>query len=137
MLKVTLVTPEKKLVTNQEATDLLVPGYEGQLNILEGHADFMTILNTGALSFKAGEKERHFSVHWGYCEVSDDSVTILAEAAEDAANIDIERAEAAYSKAQEKLEEAGLTVADIEKYQSKLQRADLRITLARNYRENN
>jgi F-type H+-transporting ATPase subunit epsilon len=138
MLKVTLVTPEKKLFTEREVKQVFVPGYEGELNILEGHAAFMTTLETGAFRIEDAEgKSESFSLSWGYCEVNNDHINILAETAENAAKIDVERAQEAYEKAQQKLEEAGLSVSDIEKYQRKLQRADLRITLAQNFRENN
>lgn len=138
MLKLSLVTPEKKLLENEEVENLLVPGFEGQLNILEGHADFMTTLETGALHFTdSSGNTRSYSVCWGYCEVSNDEVTVLAETAESQKEINVERAEEAFRRAQEKLEQAGLAVEELEKYQRKLQRADLRLTLARAYRENN
>lgn len=138
MLKVTLVTPEKKLLTGTEVSEIFVPGFEGELNILEGHAAFMTTLETGELRLKGTEgKMDSYSVSWGYCEVNDDQVTILAETAEGAGEIDEFRAEEAYKKAQKKLEEAGLSVEDIDKQRRKLERANLRLSLAKSYRENN
>lgn len=138
MLKVTLVTPEKKLLTGKEISEIFVPGYEGELNILEGHASFMTTLETGVLRMKDTDgSEESFSVSWGYCEVNDDHINILAETAEGAGEIDHTRAEEAYKKSQARLEEAGLSVEDIDKHQKKLVRANLRLQLAKNFRENN
>lgn len=138
MLKVTLVTPEKRLFTNRDVKDIFVPGFEGELNILEGHAAFMTTLETGILRLVDAEGlSESFVVSWGYCEVNNDHINILAETAESGQELDVDRAENAYKRSQQKLEEAGLSVTDIEKYHKKLKRANLRFKIAKAYRENN
>ena len=97
----------------------------------------MTTLETGTLRLKSSDGNVEvYLVTWGYCEVNNDHVKVLAETAESVLDIDKSRAQEAYERAQKRLEDAGLSVEDIEKHQRKLMRADLRISLAQEYREN-
>jgi F-type H+-transporting ATPase subunit epsilon len=80
MFKLTLVTPEKRLVLDQELDEVTVPAYRGELNILPGHAPLVTTLETGVLSYKLkGQEAQKVSISWGYCQVSPTGVNILAE----------------------------------------------------------
>ncbi|MFK8137407.1 MAG: ATP synthase F1 subunit epsilon [Bdellovibrionales bacterium] len=136
-MKVTLVTPEKKLFTDRETKEIFVPGQEGELNILDGHAAFMSTLTTGCIKLVDPEgKVEAFSVCSGYCEINEDRVMILAETAESSVEVDIDRAEKSYKRAQEKLEQAGLTVPEYEQQMFKVKKASTRIELAREFREN-
>lgn len=80
-MKLTLLTPEKKIVMSQEVEEVLVPGHNGELDILPGHAPLMTLLSTGILRWKLkGSIEFHkIVVSWGYCEVNPEGVIVLAE----------------------------------------------------------
>lgn len=80
-MKLTLLTPEKKIVMNQEVDEVLVPGHNGELDILPGHAPLMTLLSTGILRWKLkGSTELNkIVVSWGYCEVNPEGVIVLAE----------------------------------------------------------
>jgi F-type H+-transporting ATPase subunit epsilon len=132
MLKLTVVTPEKKLVTDVEVDDLLVPAYRGELNILTGHAPLMTTLSTGVVQFKrkgSSETER-VAVSWGYCEVANDVVNILAETAEKPSEIDLSRAETSL-KSSEKALSGEVGGEELEKYRLKRERALVRISVAR------
>lgn len=80
MFKLTLVTPEKKIVTERELEEITLPAYAGELNILPGHAPLMTTLEAGVLKYKlVGETEQKLAISWGYCQVSPQGVNVLAE----------------------------------------------------------
>src|SRR5687768_14388596 len=102
MFILNLVTPEKKLVTDLEIDEVIVPAFRGQLDILPGHAPLMTTLGTGLLKYRAKGATGFESVvvSWGYCEVHPQGVVVLAEIAESLEEIDRARAEEALKKAQ-------------------------------------
>ncbi|MGE4133230.1 MAG: ATP synthase F1 subunit epsilon [Bdellovibrionales bacterium] len=129
MFVLNLVTPEKRLVTDSEVEEVIVPGYRGQLDILPGHAPLMTTLSTGSLQYrlKGTDKFQTVVVSWGYCEVNPNGVTVLAETAESTAEIDKQRAEEALKKAQARLMEPILEPDQIEVLQRKLARAQARL----------
>jgi len=80
MFKLTLVTPEKRLVLDQEIDEVTVPAFKGELNILPGHAPLITTLETGVLRYKLkGQAEERVAISWGYCQVSPLGVNILAD----------------------------------------------------------
>jgi F-type H+-transporting ATPase subunit epsilon len=132
MLKLTVVTPEKKLVTDVEIDDVLVPAFAGELNILPGHAPLMTTLSTGVVQFKrkGSTLTESIFVSWGYCEVANDVINILAETAETANELDLSRAENAL-KESEKALSGGLDAEEMEKFRLKRERALVRIAAAR------
>lgn len=80
-MKLSLLTPEKKIVMSQEVDEVVVPGHNGELDILPGHAPLMTLLSTGILRWRLkGSSEFHkIVVSWGYCEVNPEGVIVLAE----------------------------------------------------------
>ncbi len=80
-MKLTLLTPEKKIVMSQEVEEVLVPGHNGELHILPGHAPLMTLLSTGILRWrlKGTTEMNKIVVSWGYCEVNPEGVIVLAE----------------------------------------------------------
>ena len=132
MLKLTLVTPEKKFVMDLEVDEVIVPGARGELNILSGHAPLVTTLSTGTLRYKEkGSNEVvRVVVSWGYCEVSPRRVLVLAETIETMDQIDRERAERALKVSESKLEAGGLDPENILKYQRKMKRARERMNLS-------
>ena len=93
MFKLNLVTPEKKLVANQEMEEVTLPAFRGELNILPGHAPLMTTLEPGILKYKLKGASESVSVaiSWGYCQVSTDSVNVLAEGAVTKEEIEIKK----------------------------------------------
>lgn len=129
MLKLSVVTPEKKIVTDVEIDDLIIPTHGGEINVLEGHSALMTTLTPGPLSYtiKATGETQKVVVSWGYCEVADNKVNILAETAEKPEEIDIKRAEEALKKSELGLSAANMDPAQIEKLQWKKERAMVRI----------
>jgi F-type H+-transporting ATPase subunit epsilon len=129
MLTLTLVTPGKKILTDAAIDEVFVPSFKGELNILEGHAPLMSTLETGVLRYKAKGTNQYETVviSWGYLEVLNDQVTVLAETAEQAGEIDIERAQAAKAKAEKILSQPDIEQNDLQKYNLKLQRSLVRI----------
>jgi F-type H+-transporting ATPase subunit epsilon len=113
-MHVEVVTAERELY-NGEADSLIAPGSEGELGILPRHAALLTTLKAGEMLIKLGGSEEPLFVSGGFLEVSDNKVTVLAESAEYAEEIDQARAEAARRRAQEHLAQA----------QSDVERADL------------
>ncbi len=103
-LKLDIVTAER-VVYSDEVDLVVAPGVEGELGILPHHAPLMTMLQPGELRIKKGEEESYLAVSGGFIEVRPDRVIILADAAERAEEIDIERAEAARRRAEEQLKQ--------------------------------
>lgn len=123
------------IVFQGDADIVVIPGSEGQMGILPNHAPLLSILGVGVITVRLEKKEYVFTASGGVVEVQPDQVTILADAAENVAEIDIKRAEEAKSRA-EKLLEAGVE-EDIDQYRSilaALRRSTLRLDAARRYR---
>jgi F-type H+-transporting ATPase subunit epsilon len=105
-------------------------GADGELGILPHHAPLMTILKPGPLKIRQGSEEQVLFVGGGFLEVLPDRVTVLADVAEHADEISVERAEEARRRAQERL--AGtLTTAEETEFQNALAMAEARLRLAR------
>ena len=124
-----VVTPQRLLV-HDEVTELVAPGSEGYFGVLPGHTPFMTSLKIGELTYWRGREEHHLAVSWGYTEVEPEKVVVLAEMAERADEIDVERAEAARRRAEERLRQWGDETIDFARAQAALQRALTRLTVA-------
>src|SRR5688500_15535082 len=103
MIEVDIVTPTRKLVEGAKATSVKLPTVKGQAEILPGHTEMVTLLETGELSVVSDGKERKFAVSYGFAEVRKDKVLVLAETVEEAKEINLERAKTAQQKAQEAL----------------------------------
>src|SRR6266851_7956515 len=99
-----IVTPEKQLF-REKVADLQMPGESGYLGILPGHAPLMTELGIGELSYHdpGGKENAHVAIVRGFAEVLPDRVTILAETAERAEEIDVQRAKDALARAEKRL----------------------------------
>ncbi len=125
-----IVTPEKKVVATT-AEEVQIPGKNGYLGILPGHAPLITELAVGEITFRdaSGSNEQRLAVAWGFAEVLPDKVTILAETAERPSEIDVARAREAKTRAEERLA-SGDTTVDVERALDALQRADTRIEVA-------
>lgn len=125
MLKVDIVTPTKKLVDGASADSIKLPGAKGELQILDGHTDLLTLLTTGALVFTKDGKERRFSVSYGFAEIRNNKVLVLADTVEESKDIDKSRAQEAQKRAEQALM-GTLSDSDFKKHQLKLERAIVR-----------
>tara|TARA_B100000029_G_scaffold514776_2_gene618959 strand:+ start:7063 stop:7506 length:444 start_codon:yes stop_codon:yes gene_type:complete len=130
-LSVEIITAEEIVQTEENLDVLIVPGSEGQLAILPRHAPLMTTLDYGELIFRRGTNETSFAIGGGFLEVHSDKVTVLADVAENADEIDAERAEEARKRAEERLQnpDADQTSVDLARAQASLQRALLRLNV--------
>jgi F-type H+-transporting ATPase subunit epsilon len=128
-----VVTPEHLLLS--EPVDMVIaPGVEGEFGVLHGHAHFLTTLRAGELRYIKGERTFYMTVLWGFAEVTPTKVTILAEVAEKAEEIDVERATAAVTKAEQLLTQGGLLPSDVEAAKVSLEKARLRKKVAERLR---
>ena len=128
-LTVEIVTIERKLLEESGIDEVIAPGVEGQLAVLPKHAPFMTMLAPGELILKKGGEETPFAVTGGFFEVLNDRVIVLADAAERAEEIDVQRAEEARERARLALERRDST-EDLAAAQASLQRALIRLRIA-------
>jgi F-type H+-transporting ATPase subunit epsilon len=126
-IELVIVTPERQLL-RESVVEVVLPGADGELGILPGHAPLITELGIGELRFRAGgsNDEVHLAIIRGFAEVLTDQVTVLAETAELAEEIDIERAKQALERAQARIE-AGDPDIDWDRASAALQRALIRI----------
>ncbi len=127
-LHLQIVTPDKRLV-REDADQVQMPGKSGYLGILPGHAPLITELTAGELSYTKGGNTQYLAVTWGFAEVLPDKVTILADAAERAEDIDVKRAEEAKARAQEELRNPKPEM-DYDEVNFALRRAEVRLEVA-------
>ena len=132
-IQLIVVTPERQLL-RESVVEVTVPGLDGQLGILPGHAPLMTELGIGELSYRtsASSQPNMLAVISGFAEVLPDRVTVLAETAERAEEIDLARAEEAKARAEKRLA-AGDSNIDWDRANIALQRSVIRIQIARKY----
>lgn len=123
-----IVTPERQVVKTL-VDEVTAPGIEGYFGVLPGHTPFLTTLKIGEISYKANNMSRYLAVCWGYAEVGPDNVIILAETAEPAEEIDIERAERARRRAEERLRQT-IEESNFERTSIALERALIRLQVA-------
>jgi F-type H+-transporting ATPase subunit epsilon len=123
-----IVTPEKMIVRDR-AEEMQIPGKNGYLGILPLHAPLITELAVGEITYRNGNITHHLAVAWGFAEVLPDKVTILAETAERAEEVDVSRAQAAKGRAEGRLA-AGNTEDDFVKAMGDLKRAETRLEVA-------
>ncbi len=126
-IQLEIVTPER-LVVSVAAEEIQVPGKSGYLGILLGHAPLITELSVGEIGYRAEGQVKRLAVAWGFAEVLPTKVTILAEVAEKAEEIDVVRAQAEKQKAEEQLRKAG-PGGDAEA-QAALEQANARLEVA-------
>jgi F-type H+-transporting ATPase subunit epsilon len=101
-LTLEIVTPERSIVTEQ-VDEVQLPGSEGYFGVLPGHTPLLSTLQVGELWYRIGQEKHYLAVAFGFVEVLPDRVTVLAQLAERAADIDVARAEAAKRRAEERV----------------------------------
>jgi F-type H+-transporting ATPase subunit epsilon len=99
-LDLQVVTPERELV-HEQVDEVQVPGKDGFVGVLPGHAPLLGELGIGELSYNAGGRPHYLAVHGGFLEIRDDHVRVLADASERPEEIDLERARRAQTQAQQ------------------------------------
>jgi len=133
-IELIVVTPERQLL-RETVVEATIPGLDGALGILPGHAPLMTELGIGELSYRTAASSQPvlLAVLRGFAEVLPDRVTLLAETAERAEEIDLSRAEAAKARAEKRLASNDTNI-DWDRATVALQRAVIRIQVVRKYR---
>ncbi len=127
-IELEIVTPEK-LVVRDQAEEVQIPGKDGYLGVLPGHAPLITELAVGEISYRKAGQVAHISVAWGFAEVLPEKVTILAETAERAEEIDVTRAQAALKNSHERLSAAD-SEEKVDQALTAVRRAETRIEVA-------
>ena len=128
MIHLTVVTPKQKLV-DEEVDEVSLPGRAGYFGVLEGHAPMLSALQVGEISYRQGTKVSYIAVVWGFAEVLPDQVSVLADMAERAQDIDLDRAKKAQVKA-ETLFQEGKDGLDWERARAAVDRAVVRISVS-------
>jgi len=128
-LKVDIVTAERLVYSEEGVERLIVPGVEGELGVLTLHAPLLTMIQPGVLRIVKGGDEVEMAITGGFIEVRQNRVTILADAAERAEEIDTVRAEEARRRAQRRLEER-ISEEDLARAEASLARALARLKVA-------
>ena len=127
-LKVDIVTAERLVYSEEDVDRLIVPGVEGELGLLPRHAPLLTMIQPGVLRVVKQDDEVEMAITGGFIEIRDDRVTILADSAERAEDIDQDRAEEARLRAEERLEKHG-SEEDLVRAEASLRRALIRLKL--------
>jgi F-type H+-transporting ATPase subunit epsilon len=134
-LQLEIVTPER-LAYADTVDSVVVPGIEGELGILPHHAPLVSMLGVGELRIRKGGAEESFAIVGGFVQVRPDKVVVLAETADLAGEIDLEKAQEARREAEKMLETGYTEGADLSAARAALQQALLRIRVAeRRHRE--
>ncbi len=123
-----IVAPDK-MVVRDNADEVQIPGRNGYLGILPGHAPLITELGAGEINYRFGGQSHRFCVAWGFAEVLPDRVTVLAETVERADQIDVPRAQQSLARAEESLKSAQ-TEEDFSHAIGKIRVAQARIDVA-------
>lgn len=101
-LNLDIVTPERR-VLSVSCDEVRAPGVRGGFGVRRDHEPFMTSLEPGRLTYVEGGREHHYAVGGGFFQVAENRVIVLADTAEAAAEIDVERAQRAFREAQDRL----------------------------------
>ena len=128
-IELEVVTPERHVLA-EKVDSLEMPGKEGYLGILPGHAPLITELGVGILTYRKGAESRRLTVINGYAEVLPDRVIVLAELSERAEEIDVARVQRALERAQAQLAKAGSADVDWQLASLALERAVVRLQAA-------
>ena len=122
-LQVEIVTPERRLVS-ETTSAILIPGKDGYITVLPGHAPLITELAVGEIAYRNSGELRRLAVAWGFAEVLPDRVVIIAETAAHAAEIDVTKARREKAEAEEKLRAAGTDKEAYDRANAQLQYAE-------------
>src|SRR4029077_15849129 len=116
-LTLEIVTPDRALL-GEEVDEVVVPGSEGYFGVLPGHTPLLSMLKVGELWFRQGQEKHYLAVAFGFVEVLPPRVTVLAQVGERAQDIDVERAQRAKQRAEQRLAQAQtqphLTAVDLD-----------------------
>jgi F-type H+-transporting ATPase subunit epsilon len=128
-LTLDIVTPERR-VLSIACDEVRAPGIQGGFGIRTRHTPFMSALEPGRLTYVEGGREHHFAVGGGFLQVAEDKVIVLADTAEAAPDIDVDRARRALSDAQERLRRLTQDDRNYSEEEARVRRAAARLGVA-------
>jgi len=128
-IRLRLVTPSR-LLLDEEVDEATGPGALGEFGVLPKHISFLTLLEAGEMSYKQGTDQHRLAISGGYAEVLDDVMTVLANAAEYADEIDVERAGDARDRAEKRIAELSHEDKEFAAAEAALRRALVRLQVA-------
>ena len=126
-IELQIVTPDRMLV-HEKVDEVEIPGVDGYFGVLPGHTPLLAALSVGELWYRKGQEKTHLAIAYGFAEVLPDRVTILAQLAERAEDIDVERAEAARTRAAQRIDQK--SDLDYERARAALQKSMTRLQVA-------
>lgn len=132
-IKLEIVTAER-MVLSEDVDYVSAPGVDGVLGILPRHAPLVTALNVGELHYRKDNAEFNYAIGGGFMEVRPDKVTVLADSAEHADEIDEMRAEQARERAKQLLQDKPRADVEFARIEQAMRRAELRLRVARRKR---
>ncbi len=130
MLKLSIVTPLKKIVTDLEVSSITLPAYKGELTLLDHHEPLVSTLETGIMSFTdaASGKATELVIGWGYFEINANVISVLAETTESKKELNIPRAQKSLDESLQILKITD-NLEVIEEHQNKVKKAEARLKL--------
>jgi F-type H+-transporting ATPase subunit epsilon len=128
-LQLQIVSAERSLV-NETVDEVVIPGADGYFGVLPGHTPLLALLGAGELWYRQGQDKTYMVIAFGFAEVQPDVVTILAQVAEKAEEIDIARAEAAKKRAEERLAVPSSVDMDAERARIALMKSLIRLQVS-------
>ena len=132
-LTLEIVTPDRALL-HEEVDEVVVPGSQGEFGVLPGHTPMLSTLQIGELWYRQGQEKHYLAIAFGFVEVLPDRVTVLAQIGERAQEIDVQRAERAKQRAEQRLSQAPPQLTqidfDIERARVALMKSLLRLQVA-------
>jgi F-type H+-transporting ATPase subunit epsilon len=128
-LTLEIVTPDRALVTEQ-VDEVQLPGSEGYFGVLPGHTPLLASLQVGEMWYRTGQEKFYLAIAFGFVEVLPDRVTVLAQIAERAQDIDVSRAEAAKKRAEERVAQSSANDVDFERARIALMKSLIRLQVA-------
>jgi F-type H+-transporting ATPase subunit epsilon len=132
-LTLEIVTPDRALL-REEVDEVVVPGSQGEFGVLPGHTPLLSTLKIGELWYRQGQEKHYVAIAFGFVEVLPDRVTVLAQVGERAQEIDVQRAERAKQRAEQRLAQAQPQLTqidfDIERARIALMKSLLRLQVA-------
>ena len=128
-LTLEIVTPDRALV-REEVDEVQIPGAEGYFGVLPGHTTLLATLQVGQLWYRRGTEKFYLAIAFGFAEVLPDRVTILAQLAEKAEEIDVARAEAARRRAEGRVAASAVTDIDFERARIALMKSLIRLQVS-------
>jgi F-type H+-transporting ATPase subunit epsilon len=127
-LQLQIVSADRSLL-NETVDEVVIPGSDGYFGVLPGHTPLLAVLAVGELWYRQGQEKHYVSIAFGFAEVLPDRVTILAQIAEKADEIDLARAEAAKKRAEDRLARTPVDI-DAERARLSLLKALIRLQVA-------